>query len=219
MFQEAQEESEVDNEDIDHNEERSDNRNTPTFAEKDVITPSTSGKRKFLSPKENSCVPKKTKTEDAVSGAYSVLKQIHESRQARDEYDLFGGQVAAQLRKLPTEYSKIMTQQIINTTLFEARLGKYNAPTSSFSPGPSVSNFNISTTKWPQNNFPSYAPSVPVQSSHISAQPINTSHFLGQTSRSSYSVSPASPQYVASPLSSTSSTENELTTESLMFNL
>ncbi|XP_074026378.1 uncharacterized protein [Leptinotarsa decemlineata] len=145
--EESQEESEVENEEIDYNEERSDNTNTATFAEKDVITPSTSEKRKFLSTKQNSSVSKKPKTEDAVSGAYSILKHIHESRQARDEYTLVGEEVAAQLRKLPTKYSKIVAHQIISITLFEARLGKYNAPTSSFSPMPSVSNLNISTTQ------------------------------------------------------------------------
>ena len=219
MLQESQEESDVDNEDIDHNEERSDNTNTATFAEKDIITPSTSGKGKFQPAKQNSSVPKKQKTEDALSGAYSVLKEIHQSRQARDEYTLFGEQVAAQLRKLPTEHSKIIVQQIISTTLFEARLGKYNAPTSSFSPTPSIPNLNISTAQWSQNHFPSYGQSVPFQSSHISAQPINTSCFSGQTSCSSYSLSSASPQYVATPLSSSSTTENDLTNDSLLLDL
>lgn len=46
----------------------------------------------------------------------------------KDEYTLFGELVAIKLRQLTTEHAKIVVQHIINTTLFDGQMGKYNSP-------------------------------------------------------------------------------------------
>lgn len=63
-----------------------------------------------------------------VMEAYDLMKKVYERRSVKDEFSVFGEQVAEQLRHLPTAYSQLVVQQIINTTLFDARVGKYNHP-------------------------------------------------------------------------------------------
>jgi len=58
----------------------------------------------------------------------ALLREINSLRQEKDEFTLFGEQVAVKLRKLTSPYARIMAQHIINTTLFEAEMGKYDEP-------------------------------------------------------------------------------------------
>jgi hypothetical protein len=44
------------------------------------------------------------------------------------EYDSLGEQVALKIRKLNTHYAKEVMEHMINTTLFETSIGKYDHP-------------------------------------------------------------------------------------------
>ncbi|XP_018568535.1 uncharacterized protein LOC108908865 [Anoplophora glabripennis] len=80
--------------------------------------------KQFTSPKEIST--RKRKLENATDEDNVSTKENWKNQQ--DEYTLFGELVAIRLRQLPTYHAKIVVQHIINTTLFDAQMGKYNSP-------------------------------------------------------------------------------------------
>lgn len=56
------------------------------------------------------------------------MKKLFNERNDRNEYHIFGEQVGCKVSKLPTNYSKITVQHLINNILWEAELGKYDHP-------------------------------------------------------------------------------------------
>lgn len=76
------------------------------------------------------------------------MTKIFQGRKERDEYDIFGEQVACKLRKL-SNYGKITVQHIINNVLWEAELGKYDNH-------PSISNTDPVLISSPGINYNSY---------------------------------------------------------------
>lgn len=71
---------------------------------------------------------KKRKADTLVSEAYSIMKEIYAGKRERDVFTVFGEHVAMRVRNLPTEHAQVVVQQLINTIIFEAELGKYNNP-------------------------------------------------------------------------------------------
>lgn len=63
-----------------------------------------------------------------MSEAINILKSIQAKRQDKDEFAVFGEEVAIKLRKIPSPHARFMAQTIINNTLFEAEMGKYDGP-------------------------------------------------------------------------------------------
>lgn len=65
--------------------------------------------------------------------AVNLLRCIQSKKKEKDEYDLFGEQVAIKLRKITSPQATFEAQQTINKTLFEAEMGMagypYNANT------------------------------------------------------------------------------------------
>ncbi|KAI4460866.1 hypothetical protein MML48_5g00012963 [Holotrichia oblita] len=61
--------------------------------------------------------------------AISLMRSIQSKRQntERDEYSVFGEQVAIKVRKLKSPHAKFMIQSVINSALFEAEMGKYDS--------------------------------------------------------------------------------------------
>lgn len=62
-----------------------------------------------------------------------IQKTVFEMKRGRDEYDLFGEQIAYKLRKLQNDRVRSNVQHIINTVLWEAALGRYDNYEASFS--------------------------------------------------------------------------------------
>nr|XP_034194032.1 uncharacterized protein LOC117610574 [Osmia lignaria] len=76
----------------------------------------------------NKISTRKKKVDNEVKEAYNIMKEMYRNRSRRDEYTLLGEQIAIKVRQLPSAHARIMVQHIINTTLFEAQLGKYDNP-------------------------------------------------------------------------------------------
>ncbi|XP_046144686.1 uncharacterized protein LOC123988482 [Osmia bicornis bicornis] len=76
----------------------------------------------------NKISTRKKKADNEVKEAYNIMKEMYRNRSPRDEYTLLGEQVAIKVRQLPSAHARIMVQHIINTTLFEAKLGEYDNP-------------------------------------------------------------------------------------------
>ena len=89
----------------------------------------TSTKRTFTSPKTPH---KKCKVNSSsainvpiIEEALNLLKTIRSNKQKKkDEYELYGEQVAIKLRNITSPQARFTAQQIINITLFEAQMGK-----------------------------------------------------------------------------------------------
>lgn len=98
--------------------------------------------------------------------AVSLMKEIKEKRQEKDEYSLFGEQIACKIRKLSTDYAKVLVQHKINNIMFEAELGQYNYPADS---SPYISSH---ITPYYSPLIPSrvHTPSLPYQTYHSPSQ-------------------------------------------------
>ncbi|KAI4467388.1 hypothetical protein MML48_2g00009474 [Holotrichia oblita] len=95
--------------------------------------------------------------------AISLMRSIQYKRQntERDEYSVFGEQVAIKVRKLKSPHAKFMIQSDINSALFEAEMGKYDSfpvpqfqsstPNYNFVPPPSNVNTYYSRFQLPVN--------------------------------------------------------------------
>jgi len=86
----------------------------------DVIT-----NKKTFSPKKGI---KKRKINSAVSvpvidEAVNLLRSIQSNKKEKDEYQLYGEQIAIKLRNITSPQARFAAQQIINKTLFEAETG------------------------------------------------------------------------------------------------
>ncbi|XP_072394750.1 uncharacterized protein [Diabrotica undecimpunctata] len=63
-----------------------------------------------------------------VNEAVNLMRSITTKRAEKDEFSLFGEQVAMKLRKIVSPFARFSVQNIINTVLFEAEMGKYDNP-------------------------------------------------------------------------------------------
>ncbi|CAG9841144.1 unnamed protein product [Diabrotica balteata] len=63
-----------------------------------------------------------------VNEAVNLMRSISTKRAEKDEFSLFGEQVAMKLRKIVSAFARFSVQNIINTVLFEAEMGKYDNP-------------------------------------------------------------------------------------------
>ncbi|XP_072392420.1 uncharacterized protein [Diabrotica undecimpunctata] len=63
-----------------------------------------------------------------VNEAVNLMRFITTKRAEKDEFSLFGEQVAMKLRKIVAPFARFSVQNIINTVLFEAEMGKYDNP-------------------------------------------------------------------------------------------
>lgn len=81
---------------------------------------------KIKSPKMNIVTPKRYKNTPLVNEAVNLMRSFTSNKVEKDEYTLFGEQVALKIRKLTTPYAKFTVQNIINNTLFEAETGKFD---------------------------------------------------------------------------------------------
>lgn len=87
--------------------------------------------RVFVSPKK---VAKKRKianedNDTLVHGALSLLQAIQSNqgkKEEKDEYTLFGEQVAMKIRKIVSPQARFTVQTVINQTLFQAEMGFFN---------------------------------------------------------------------------------------------
>lgn len=97
------------------------------------------------------------------------MKQIYENRKERDEYDIFGEQVACKLRKLPTNHGKITAQHLINNILWESELGNYDYP----------NNNVMDMTPTPGLKYNNFIAPIPNQySNSYNIQPPVTNHYF-----------------------------------------
>ncbi|RVE46531.1 hypothetical protein evm_008822 [Chilo suppressalis] len=64
---------------------------------------------------------------EKLSNAYSIMTEVYKHRSNKDEYSLFGEQVAIKLRKISCPYAKVTVQNKINTLLLEGELGVYDS--------------------------------------------------------------------------------------------
>lgn len=55
------------------------------------------------------------------------MKEMLKWFKNRDEFDLYGDQVAIKLRNISSPYAKVTVQNKINTLLMEAELGLFDA--------------------------------------------------------------------------------------------
>lgn len=108
---------------------------------------------------------KRSRTNE-VSEAYAIMKDISASRAQRDEYSLFGEQVGIKIRKLPTAHAKSMVQHIIQTTLFEAEMGRYNNP-------PRFENSSMPIYPPPPMSYPF---PIPHESIHYQSHPLPSTY-------------------------------------------
>lgn len=84
-------------------------------------------KKTFTSPKK----PLKKRKVNSTSAvnvpiideAVNLLRAIQSNKKDKDEYQLFGEQVAIKLRNITSPQARFSAQQIINNTLFEAEMG------------------------------------------------------------------------------------------------
>ncbi|XP_043263447.1 uncharacterized protein LOC122403782 [Colletes gigas] len=107
--------------------------------------------QKFVSPKN---IPsRKRKNDGDAKEAYKILKHMYSNKKIKDEYDLYGEQVAIKIRKLQTPQSRAIVQHLINTTLFEAEMGKYNNFPSFNNPNPNPYTHNY-TSPISSSTFP-----------------------------------------------------------------
>lgn len=85
-----------------------------------------------------------------IDEVFSIMRSVCEDKRTKDEFDSFGEQVAYKIRKINNDQTRSNVQQIINTILWEAGLGKYDnyhhhmqnqitLPLSSTSTNPSIS--------------------------------------------------------------------------------
>ena len=100
-----------------------------------------------------------------------MMKKIFEGRKERDEYDIFGEQVACKLRKL-SNYSKLSAQHIINNVLLEAELGKYDER-------PSIPSYNPILISSPGINYNTHPTNqyLPINSAFDISQPSSSYSF------------------------------------------
>lgn len=86
-----------------------------------------------LNPEKVSSLQKQRNTSTitpVINEAVNLMRSISNKRAEKDEYSLFGEQVAMKLRKLVSPYARFSAQNVINNALFDAEMGKFdnNAP-------------------------------------------------------------------------------------------
>ncbi|XP_013189632.1 uncharacterized protein LOC132903440 [Amyelois transitella] len=64
---------------------------------------------------------------EKISSAYSIMTEVYKNRSDKDEFSLFGDQVAVKLRKIYCPYARLTLQNKINTLLMEGELGVYDS--------------------------------------------------------------------------------------------
>lgn len=139
-----------------------------TVCTETVPQPSTARTRLFKSPLKNRKRVFRSNESSPQSiavanEALSIMKDINERRQQKDEYSLFGDQIAVKIRKLPTEYAKNIVQHKINNILFDAAMGRFNHPAEAQSyrrshTTPYYTPFNISPASPYSSVSPSFSP-------------------------------------------------------------
>lgn len=156
-----------------------------------VPQPSTARTRLFKSPLKNRkrvfrSSESSLQSIAVANEALSIMKDISDRRQEKDEYSLLGDQIALKIRKLPTEYAKIIVQHKINTIIFDAQMGRYNHP-------PEAQSYRYS------HNTPYYSPfPIPPASPYSSISPPfsphsnQTPHQYSYETQSHLSTSPSS---------------------------
>lgn len=90
--------------------------------------------------------------------ALSLMRSVQSKGQEKDEFALFGEQVALKLRKIDSPYARFSVQNVINKALFEGEMGYFNypsahsyeSPVASSSPSPVYQYSTHSTTPTPQ---------------------------------------------------------------------
>jgi hypothetical protein len=81
------------------------------------------------------------------------MKEIQAGKEVRHQYTVFGEQVGVQIRELPSPYARKVVKQVINTVLFDVKMGKYDSPsTTPYSQPP--------TFGFPTSSLPSQLPNL-----------------------------------------------------------
>lgn len=89
---------------------------TPNVEDNDVITNTSYTKQRIKKSKVGS-------TSAGLEEVVNLLKSIQSNKKEKDDYQLFGEQIAIKLRNITSPKVKFDAQQIINKTLFEADNG------------------------------------------------------------------------------------------------
>lgn len=120
------------------------------------------------------------------------MRSISSNKLEKDEYSLFGEQIAIKMRKLSSPYTRFVVQNAINNILFEAETGKFdsfvninphhqhetlygNIPPPSFNP----QQFNLMTTTSPKHSSMKRFTPSPCTSSASQSE----SHYIDSSSR------------------------------------
>lgn len=103
----------------------------------------------FRSPKKVALKRKAVSASTPVmEEALSLMRSVQSKGQEKDEFALFGEQVALKLRKIASPYARFSVQNVINKALFDAEM--YESPVVSSSPSPVYQYSTHSTTPTPQ---------------------------------------------------------------------
>lgn len=128
---------------------------------------------------------RKSKEDLITEEAFKIMKSISTEKKAKDEYTLFGEQVAIKLRKLSDNKAKATVQHVINTVLWQAELGKYDGDCdlSSINAGLAPNNlpFSYNPSSYPPH-FGSYQPHPgpsprPPFTLNMNSYPMNSGHY------------------------------------------
>jgi hypothetical protein len=155
---------------------------TKTFSPKKQI------KKRKLGSTSGASVP-------VLDEAVTLLRSIQSNRKDKDEYQLFGEQVAIKLRNITSPQARFAAQQIINKTLFEAEIGmignSYNSQPIFYQQTypnmypPQNLNYQSQISPYPSPSFPtlnspSSSSTLPASQSSVSTHSESTSdNFLG----------------------------------------
>lgn len=145
--------------------------------------------RVFRSPQKKQGKKRKIADTNAslVDGAFSILQTIQtnqEKKQIKDEYALFGEQVAMKMRKLVSPHARFTVQNKINYTLFEAEMGWFNGNGNDnhrFPPSTipfTTSSYTTNATHYSSNSSTPtlYSPSPQSMTPYASPSPSRTSN-------------------------------------------
>lgn len=138
------------NEEVNENEEDIENREVNENEgfninqdKQDEVTTNTNSNKKvqkeFKSPKKPMPTKRKHGSHSATSTpvmneAINLMRSIQSNKVEKDEYSLYGEQVAMKLRKINSPQARFTVQNIINQALFDGEMGIYsrNTPAHSY---------------------------------------------------------------------------------------
>lgn len=108
--------------------------------------------KEFRSPNKSKVAKRKQVTNITTMPVLNEALNIMRSVQTeKDEYTLFGQQVAIKLRKIASPHARFTIQNIINKALFDGEIGMYDIPQHN----------NTNTQVLTSTAYPSYANSTP----------------------------------------------------------